>query len=161
MEQQELGKKLNDLLMLEYDAVHAYITCIKNVDDDDISNHLTEFLSDHNHHVGRIVEQIRQCDVEPKARPDFKGPFMKGLTGIMSKMGDRKALQVMHQNENLTNSAYDNALKEDYPQYICDMLKEFQSDERRHRAWLEQKLEQLDTRQAEAKEAKPEERPRP
>jgi rubrerythrin len=158
MEKQEIGNKLNDLLMLEYDAVHAYVTCIKNVDDDDIQNNLTEFLSDHNRHVGRITEQVRQCGLEPKARPDFKGPFLKGLTGIMSKMGDKNALRVMHQNENLTNSAYDKALEEDFPQDICDILRACQRDERRHRAWIEQKLESLKARE-EAKEIPPEERP--
>jgi rubrerythrin len=143
MDQQYAIKHLNELLQLEYDAAHAYITCIKHVDGEDIQDHLTEFLADHNRHVNWILECVRKLGGEPKARPDMKGPLIKGMTSIMSRLGDKNALRVMHQNENLTNSTYDSQVKLEYSPDIQAKLKEFQSDERRHRAWIEQKLAEL------------------
>lgn len=141
MEGKILCEKLNDLLKLEYDAVHAYITAIKHIDDDEISDKLIEFMSDHNRHVLQLSERVRAEGGEPQARPDLKGPFLKGLTGIMSRLGDKNALRVMNQNEALTNRAYDAAVDEDFPQDVCDMLFAFRGDEHRHKAWIEQALE--------------------
>ncbi len=152
MDNDQLIENLNDLLQTEYDAVHAYITCIKNVDDENILDHLTQFLSDHNHHVGFIAEQVRKAGGEPKARPDFKGPFLKGLTGIMSKLGDKNALRVMVQNETLTNRTYDKEVEKDYPGEILARLHDFQGDERRHKAWLEEQLSDYDETHARREE---------
>lgn len=152
----KLDDRLNDILQLEHDAVNAYETAIKNCDEGDIKTNLTDFLSDHTRHVSRLTEEVSNAGGKPASRPDLKGPFLKGLTAVMSKMGDRNLLRVMHQNENLTNSTYDHALKEEWPSEIRAFLIEFQSDERRHRSWIEQRLEEM-----EETEARPEAEHRP
>ncbi len=141
MDNEQICDHLNDLLQLEFDAVHAYTTAINHVESESIQDRLMEFRADHNHHVARLSERIRALGGKPKAKPDIKGVFLKGLTGIMSRMGDENALRVMHQNENLTNKAYDKAVSESYPQDIRELLLTCQSDERRHRAWIEERLQ--------------------
>jgi uncharacterized protein (TIGR02284 family) len=140
MDNQTLCDKLNDLLQLEFDAAHAYITAIKNAESEDIQDQFLEFLTDHNHHVARLSERIKSAGGTPAARPDLKGKFIKGMTAVMSKLGDHNALRVMNQNEALTNRSYDKAVEEPYPADVLAMLREFQSDEHRHKAWIEQQL---------------------
>jgi uncharacterized protein (TIGR02284 family) len=157
MEHDKLIKRLNDLLGVEHDAVRGYETAIKNTDDEDIVANLTSFQGDHENHLSYLTERIKQEGGKPKERPDIKGPFQQGMTAIMSKMGDKNTLRVMHQNENVTNRTYDDAVKEDFPADIMEKLKMFQADEHRHRAWIEDKLDELGERLTSRKES--EERP--
>lgn len=141
METSKCIEELNDILETEFDAVHAYTTAIKNTEDEMIVSALTDYLTDHNQHVKRITETVRGLGGSPKAHTDFKGIFLKGLTGVMSKLGDRNALRIMLQNEVLTNHTYDRAVEKEFPTHIYEMLVEFQGDERRHKESIERLLE--------------------
>ncbi len=153
-------KHLNDLLKLEHDAVRAYKTAIDNILDADIQENLGRFRNDHERHIALLTQRIKDNGGAPQQRPDLLGPFIMGLTAVMSKMGDLNALRVMHQNENLTNRAYDGAVKDDYPAELHEMMEEFQADERRHRAWIDDKMAELKGEAAApSAEARPEDRP--
>ena len=141
MEQSHIVDHLNDLLQLEFDAVHAYTTALNHVDDRGIADHLTSFRADHNHHISDLVKLVKSNGGEPKAKPDMKGPFLKGLTGVVSRTGDKNALWIMLQNENLTNKAYENATAEEWPADIQEVMDRNLSDERRHRAWIQETLD--------------------
>ena len=156
METSQIVDHLNDLLQLEYDAVHAYTSAINHVDDRDLLDHLTSFRADHNHHVNELVHLVKIYGGTPKAKPDLKGPFLKGLTGVMSSTGSRNALRIMLQNENLTNKAYDGAVDDDYPAEIHQLMEQFLADERRHRAWIQQELDSWGEPAAAPEEERPE-----
>ena len=142
MDREKLIERLNNLLHLEYDAVNAYITSIKNTDSEVIVSKFTEFLTDHNRHIIRLTERVRAEGGDPATKPDIKGFFIKGMTAVMSKLGDTNSLRAMLQNEMLTNATYDKAVAEDFPAELHQMMLDFQGDERRHRSSIEQLLEE-------------------
>jgi rubrerythrin len=142
MDREKLIERLNDILHLEYDAVNAYITSIKNTENEVIVGKFTEFLTDHNRHVARLTERVRAEGGNPANKPDVKGFFIKGMTAVMSKLGDTNSLRAMLQNEMLTNSTYDKAVAEDFPADVHQLMLDFQGDERRHRSAIEQLLEE-------------------
>ncbi len=153
MENKKLISELNDMLMLENDAVRSYQAAIDNIDSDECRSRLLSFQGDHERHRAWIEERVREAGGKPKNRPDLKGPFLKGLTAIMSKTGDLNALRVMHQNENLTNSAYDKAVADGFPADVQAKWQEFQGDERRHRSWIVQKIAELQGEEAAPRQA--------
>lgn len=144
MLKEKLVEHLNDLLQMEFDANRAYELCIMNVDDKQLRLKLHAFHGDHQRHLHKITEIIIENDGKPKSRPDLKGPFIAGMTAIMSMTGVKNALRVMIQNEVLTNRSYDSAVEfHQFPDDVQKVLQEFRSDERRHKAWLEQRLSEL------------------
>lgn len=143
MDNEKIVDHLNDLLQLEHDANRAYELCIQNVDDKDVKLQLNSFLADHQRHLNKLTEFIIRHDGKPKERPDLKGPFLAGLTAVMSMAGTKNALRVMNQNETLTNKSYDAAVEADFPEDIRQAMTSFRADERKHKAWIEDQLTQL------------------
>lgn len=144
MIENKIVEHLNDLLQMEFDANRAYELCIMNIDDKDLRLKLNAFHGDHQRHLHKITEIIIRHDGKPKSRPDLKGPFIAGMTAVMSMTGTKNALRVMIQNEVLTNRAYDSAVEfHQFPEDVQKVLQAFRSDERRHKAWLESRLAEL------------------
>jgi rubrerythrin len=159
MEQKKLIDHLNDLLQLEHDATRAYELCIQNIKDKQIALKLLDFHSDHQHHLHKLTQFILQNDGRPKERPDLKGPFLAGMTAVMSMTSVTNALRVMLQNETLTNNAYDAAAEDQFPADILKQIRSFREDEHRHKAWIAKKLDELKGEETAATEAGKEERP--
>lgn len=159
LEGKKLVSHLNDLLQLEHDATRAYELSIQYVEEQDIKLQLLQFHADHQRHLHELSRFIIEAGGTPKERPDLMGPFLAGMTAIMSNLGTKNCIRVMIQNENVTNKAYDAAVEDQYPAALAKAIRQFRDDERRHRTWLEQKLAELIGTAGKEEEIRPEDRP--
>ncbi len=140
MDPSQIIEKLNDLIQLDHDAVGAYQAAIDRIDVESIRARLGEFQNDHRRHIVDLSEQVRRLGGTPKERPDAKGFVLKGFTAVTSMMGNEAALRAMQGNEKLTNSSYGNALRENWPEPVRNLLERNFRDEQRHLAWIEDAL---------------------
>ncbi|BCS53565.1 DUF2383 domain-containing protein [Geobacter sp. SVR] len=141
MTREELLDKLNELIHLDIDAIHAYDQAIKNVREQLIKDKLILFKSDHGRHVAELSAKVRELGgVPPELTSDFKGYFITGFTALRSLTGTKGALGAMETNEKLTTSKYEEAEKWDCPADIAMLLQANLVDERRHLAFVREKL---------------------
>jgi uncharacterized protein (TIGR02284 family) len=132
--------KLNDLIKLDVDAIHAYDQSISACTMDELKRTLTEFRADHDRHVRDLSDCVRQLGGQPDVRRDWKGFIIGGFTAIVSQ-GDHSSLLAMQTNEELTNSYYRRALDlEDLSPDVRALLEKNYSDEQRHLSWIKDKL---------------------
>lgn len=153
---EKLLDRLNDLLMLDHDAVNAYEQAIKRFHSTLCRDKLREFQGDHRRHIVDLKACIENYGGTAKDRADIKGFFIKGMTAIQSMAGDEMALKAMHTNERITNRQYEDALKDlSMPNDVRDLVQRNRSDEARHLAWIEEALAQRYWERAEQPPAQP------
>ena len=132
--------KLNDLIMLDYDAIKAYQAAIDRISVPSIKAELESFRKDHERHVQNLSHEVRKLGGTPAQRRDLKGPFLQGFTAIMAMMGVEEALRAMKTNEQLTNRTYAHALNEVLPEDCRVVVEANYQDEQRHLAYVEAAL---------------------
>jgi uncharacterized protein (TIGR02284 family) len=136
-------EKLTDVVELDYDAIAAYKAAIERIDSADYKAKLKEFLADHERHVRDLSEAIRRIGGNPPKGGDAMKILTKGQVVIAGLAGDKAILKAMKMNEDQTNSMYEDAVKENYPEDIHALLQDGLADERRHRAWIENTVERM------------------
>lgn len=134
--------KLNELLMLDHDAVKAYSSAIEHIDIPYVKERLAEFRGDHERHITNLRELIVRLGGEPKDHVDFKGPFIDALTKARSMMGNEQAIKAMKSNEELTNKKYSEALSVGLSSEATEVVRKNYEDEQRHLAFIEQVIQQ-------------------
>lgn len=139
MENQEMINKLNSLVKLDIDAVHAYDQAIQKIDLMEVRTRLEEFKSDHQRHIQDLSSKISGLGgTPPEYKRDFKGYLLQGFTALVSITGNEGALKAMQSNEKLTNKNYDDALSWDFSPDVKDLIRKNREDERRHLQYIEQ-----------------------
>lgn len=133
---------LNELIALDYDAIEAYRVAIKRLEETTYQENLASFCEDHERHTGKLAQLAAGFGGQPAHGPDLKQLLTKGNVVIADLIGeDRAILSAMRLNEEVTNTAYDAALAlEALEPTVLEILETNRSDERRHRAWIEQAL---------------------
>lgn len=140
---EKLLGKLNELLMLDHDAVESYEQAIKRMDSEFCRTKLREFQGDHRRHIVDLRDCIVRFGGKPQDHGDIKGFFIKGMTAIQSMAGDEMALKAMHTNEKLTNAKYGDAVKDQsMPDDVRAIVEKNRDDEVRHLDWINQALSQ-------------------
>ncbi len=143
--QKEIADLLNALIELDLDAVEAYEAAIERLQDPADKVRLGEFKQDHQRHVSELQPIVSEFGEKPAAVPDFKRVLTKGKVVLGSLLGDRAILVAMKTNEDDTNTAYDRAVdRDDLPTHISGVLMRNRADERRHRAYIEKRLEEYE-----------------
>jgi uncharacterized protein (TIGR02284 family) len=138
---------LNHLIELDFDAVSAYQAAIDRLDDQQGKTKLREFMQDHERHTQELSSIVNHMGGSPPTKGDFKAVLTKGKVVIGQIAGDLGILKAMHSNEEDTNTAYERASeRKDLPENIRVVLQRNLSDERRHKAWIEQTLERFKER---------------
>lgn len=133
---------LKSLMALDFDAAAAYEAAVNRIDDGVAKDRLGEFMSDHQRHTQEIGRIVRDLGEEPPTTGDFQAVLTQGKVVIGNMAGDKGILLAMKSNEDDTNKAYEQALlRTDLPSHIRSLLAGNLADERRHRAWIEQRLE--------------------
>lgn len=135
---------LNQLIQLDYDASLAYTRAIAGVDaqDGDIKRQLEAFRADHERHILELSDVVNVIGGKPSVKGrDFKGLVIEGMTAAQAMLGTDGALVAMRTNEELTNRAYDAALKEELSHEVKAIVERNRDDERRHREWIQQTIE--------------------
>jgi uncharacterized protein (TIGR02284 family) len=140
---EKLIASLNDLLMLDHDAVDAYEQAIKRIDSVHCRGQLQAFQADHRRHIADLKDCVVRYGGKPKDRRDVKGFFMKGMTALQSMAGDEMALKAMQSNEKVTNSKYEEATHDaSFPDDVRDVVAKNRADEARHLEWINRALDQ-------------------
>ncbi len=152
MTSNEVVKKVNSLIQLDIDAVHAYQQAIEHIDVTDVKNQLVQFKHDHENHVQNLSEVVRKLGGQPpEFSRDFKGFVIQGFTALRSVTGTEGALKAMKSNEELTNSSYDDALSWDVTTEVRNVIQKNRDDEKRHLRYIEQCIENCVWEQREQK----------
>ena len=143
MNSEDLIKKLNNLIELDYDAIAAYKAAIERLDDMQFKQQLAAFMEDHQNHITALSESVRLEGGNPADGGDLKQILTKGKVVIAELGGDKAILKAMKMNEEVTNKSYEEMVNEPFPGTIKLILQNGLADERRHRAWLNATLEQI------------------
>lgn len=135
---------LKNLLQLEHDAIEAYESAVERLDDTSIRSQISGFLADHQRHVERLRPLVTATGETPPSGPGAKSLMTKGKVFLADIMGDKQILQAMKTNEDDTNTAYERAVehKGKTPE-AAPVIEEAFTDERRHRAWIEETIARL------------------
>lgn len=132
---------LNNLIELDYDAIEAYKAAIARLEVLSDRSQLAVFMQDHQRHVVDLSALVRAQGGEPAEHGDVKQILTKGKVVLSGLVGDKLVLEAMKSNEDDTNLAYEKALN--HPNLSMEVRRVLQlnlSDERRHRAWIEQRV---------------------
>jgi hypothetical protein len=140
----ELKTVLHQLVELDYDAVEAYRAAIERLSDSESKAALAGFMQDHERHIADMGVHLRAMGQEPPSGPDIKRVLTEGKVVIAGLLGDRAVLRAMKTNEDDTNTAYERASgRGDLTPELNLLLQRNLGDERRHRAWIEQRIKSL------------------
>jgi rubrerythrin len=132
---------LIELVELEYDAVEAYKEAIEHLKREDYKEKLKNFLMDHERHIVELTNLITERGETPPKAPDIKQYLLKGKIKAANILGDNSILKAMKDNEEDTNKAYERLNNHvDKWAEAVDVLQRNFSDEKRHKAWLEETL---------------------
>jgi uncharacterized protein (TIGR02284 family) len=151
--QKDVAALLNALIELDLDAVEAYEAAIDRLDDDSDKASFRAFKADHQRHVTELQPLVQELGEKPADKADVKQILTKGKVVMAGLIGDRLILLAMKTNEDDTNTAYDRAVsRDDVPSHMRAVLMRNRDDERRHRAYIERRLEAYEDK---GKEAEP------
>lgn len=146
--QKDIASVLNALIELDLDAVEAYEAAIERLDDTDDKARLSTFMGDHERHVRELQTLVEGMGETPATKPDIKHVLTKGKVVLGSLIGDRLILLAMRMNEDDTNTAYDRACnREDLPSHVRTVLEQNRDDERRHREYIQRRLDAHDNKE--------------
>ncbi len=132
----ETLKTLNELLMLDYDAVRAYTAAIDRIDVPLLQERLAAFRADHERHIEDLSALIRALGGKPKEHRDVLGPLLQGVTAVRSMLSNEQALKAMVANEELTNAQYGKAMQSGLGEQALSVVRRNYDDEQRHLAWI-------------------------
>lgn len=133
-----LAELLQNLLVLEYDAIEAYEACIERLETPAYVQKLREFHADHLRHVEKLRTHLQEIGAEVPMDSDTKALLTKGKIVIADLMGDDAILKAMKTNEDDTITAYDKASRnKNATAAVLSTLQEGLADERKHRSWME------------------------
>lgn len=141
---QNVVEKLNQLIRLDYDAIEAYVAAIEKLQNPEYRERLSQFCEDHDRHVRVLSALVDGYGGKAATGPDIKRLLTKGKVVIADLVGeDRAILMAMRANEEVTNLAYEEALKHigSVKEETRAIIEKNLADERRHRAWIERQLE--------------------
>jgi uncharacterized protein (TIGR02284 family) len=140
---QKIIRQLNDLIELDFDAIEAYAAAIARLSDPEDKSQLGQFMGDHRRHVTDLTSIVEMLGAKAAAKADVKQVLTKGKVVIAGLLGERAVLEAMKSNEDMTNRVYEKATNEHgLPSHVREILERNLADERRHRAWLEQRIAQ-------------------
>ena len=143
MDRDHVISKLKNMIQLDYDAIEAYKAAIDRLENDTYKNKLRDFLKDHERHVQELSNLVKDKGATPPESGDAKSMLTKGKVVLADLGNDKHILQAMKTNEDETNTKYEQATKEDFPQEVLSILERGLKDERHHRAWIESTLDNL------------------
>jgi uncharacterized protein (TIGR02284 family) len=143
--EQDVMKLLVNLIELDYDAIEAYEAAIERLEDATSRSKLSEFMADHERHTVNLGTLVGEMGGTPPNKGDIKRVLTKGKVVLGNIAGDRGILAAMKMNEDDTNKAYERAAaRQDLPGNVLAVVTRNLTDERRHRAWIVERLEQLE-----------------
>jgi uncharacterized protein (TIGR02284 family) len=134
---------LNELIVVEYDAVGAYEAAIHRVHNQGLRRQLQAFRDDHERHIHELAGYVRDLGGQPANHGDLKRLFVKGKVLFGNVAGDGGIMAAMRSNEDDVHEIYERAsTTTGLPQHVRRLLIQHLSDERRHSGWVEDRVEE-------------------
>ena len=140
--QRNIAALLTGLVELDFDAIEAYRVALPRLDRVEFREQFAEFMADHARHVRELSALMQQAGWQAPQSADLKQFVTKGKVLLGNLVGgDRAILAAMSTNEDDTNRAYERGVDRlDLPADLRGVLEHGLADERRHQAWIEQRL---------------------
>lgn len=138
-----LVDQLNSLIELDFDAIEAYKAAMSRVDDMTDRAELARFLEDHQRHVTDLTPLVTRHGGTPARGGDLKQILTKGKVVLGGLVGDRVVMAAMKTNVDDTTTAYERAVA--HPEADAEtrgVLEKNLEDARRHRTWIEKRLQE-------------------
>ncbi|WP_336741377.1 DUF2383 domain-containing protein [Aureimonas altamirensis] len=131
-------KLVQNLLILEHDAIAAYDSTIDKLEDQASKTRIAEFKADHESHVSELTRLAGAIGTTAPQEGDAKQYLTTGKVALASLIGDKTVLKAMSTNEIETKMAYDQASKNETatPDARAFFQKAF-ADESRHKEWMD------------------------
>jgi rubrerythrin len=140
----ELVAELNDLLMLDHDAVQAYSLAIRLLENPVYKAQLETFRADHERHIDELSQLVRSRDGTPLELPHVpSGTFKLAVQAVGAAGGDRAVLLAFKANERQVRDKYRRSARAVHPADVTSVLARGADDETRHYAWALETLEEL------------------
>ncbi|MCO6051900.1 ferritin-like domain-containing protein [Mesorhizobium sp. RP14(2022)] len=131
-------KLVQNLLILEHDAIAAYESTIEKLDNPTSKAKIAEFKADHDSHVVELTRLAGALGVEAPQEGDMKEYLTTGKIALASIVGDRTILKAMATNEIETKMAYDQASKNSAASPEAQaFFRKALADETRHKDWMD------------------------
>lgn len=132
-----LSGLVEDLLLLEHDAIAAYEQTISRLENAGWKQQISAFKADHDRHVKELTNLAGQVGAKVPQQGDMKQMLTTGKIAMASMMGDKTILSAMRTNEEDTVTAYDRAShhQEATPE-ARQLFQRAHADELRHREWM-------------------------
>jgi rubrerythrin len=128
---------VENLLLLEHDAIAAYDQAIKQLTNPDYKRTVSSFRSDHDRHVQELTQLASAAGATPHQQGDIKQMLTTGKIALASIMGDSTILAAMRTNEEDTVTAYERASHHaEATQDARRIFERAHADELRHRDWM-------------------------
>jgi rubrerythrin len=148
MNTNEIVETLGILMLIDFDAAHAYEEALENTNDSsfvkDSAAHvqLTLFRKDHQSHVFTLSERILGMGGNPPPHSnDFRAYIHKDFISPLNVGSSREIFETLQRNEQMVSNMYARALEQDLPEDIKTLLKKHFNDEQKHLGYIESVLE--------------------
>jgi rubrerythrin len=128
---------VENLLLLEHDAIAAYVQTIDRLENPEFKSQIVAFKADHDRHVQQLTELAGVVGATPYREGDAKQLLTTGKVAMASLMGDSAILTAMRSNEEDTVTAYERACSfVDATPQARSIFEAGHADELRHREWM-------------------------
>jgi uncharacterized protein (TIGR02284 family) len=135
---------LNDLLIVDNNAVGLYDKVLEKLDRDDLRSQVESFRGDHQRHIRDLSQAVRGLGGTPRNDTSFVGPMAKTFTSVTAAlMGNKGALQGLMQGEEYTTSNYDKVNLDLFSEDIRSIIMRNRDDEHRHLQWVKDALKRI------------------
>ncbi|MBO0905306.1 ferritin-like domain-containing protein [Jiella sonneratiae] len=134
----EIGSLVEDLIVLERDAIAAYDSTIERLAGGALGTQVAQFRKDHIQHLDVLNEMAAELGIDAPREGDAKQLLTTGKIALAQLMGDKAILKAMKTNEDKTVKAYERATN--HPEAVEKSRAFFAralADEERHREWME------------------------
>jgi len=131
------------LCELDYDAVEAYQAAINRLENPIYKAKLESFKQDHERHIQEISALLRKHQGKVPEGPCPKNILTQGKVVLANLFGDNAILKAMLSNEEDTNTAYTRVSdRTDQWEDALVIIQRGLQDEKSHKAWIENTLEE-------------------
>lgn len=132
---------LNDLIQIEYGAIHAYEAAIGRIDNSEHQRQLTAFKDNHERHTRELDHVVRELHAKPVNGALIRSVVTAEEIAITDMMNDDAVLKSIKSNEDDARRAYERAAgRSDLPPAVVSVVHAALGDERQHRDWIEKAI---------------------
>ena len=141
MDNKKIIDELTSLLQLDHDAASAYDAAIDKFGEGDIKEHLKQFRDDHNRHVIELSNTIDSLGVKaPVPELVITDAIANGILSLQNEKNKQAVLDTLYMVEQITNKSYGDAMNQQFPEQLKNLLQRNLSDEQRHREFISSEL---------------------